>query len=255
MKISVILPNYNGGKYLDRALDSFLAQTYADKELVLIDGKSSDNSHSIINHYVSTHSSIKWIKEEDSGISNAFNIGMKYVTGDIIGYMGGDDILYEGLFDSIFYHNKLVDFDAIYFDSYTYKIKEKNCQLRKCPNLAFTKENLLSFGTLVGWQNIYFKKEIYQKYSLDENNRTCMDYELYLRISNEHYLYLYVDRVASINIFDNNISSDQDNKQFLEACKVAESYSLGYNGNMFFSQKKKKENIFLSKIKKIVNRM
>lgn len=250
MKISVILPNYNGEKYLERAINSFLDQKYEHKELVIVDGISTDGSHSIIERYVTKHSSIKWIKEKDRGISHASNIGFRHSTGDILSTMGGDDMLYEGVFQCIAYHSKLIDFDAIYFDSYTYRIKEKTCILRKCPDVAFTKESLLSLGTLVGGQNIFFKRKVYDKYPLDEDNKTSMDYEHHLRISGENYLYLYVERVATINVFDNNISSDNDNTQFLEACKVAEMYSSGYSGDMAFSQKKKKK--FGLKLKNVI---
>ena len=51
MIISVILAVLNGEKYLDRSIKSFLEQDYQDKELIIIDGKSTDNSHSIIENY------------------------------------------------------------------------------------------------------------------------------------------------------------------------------------------------------------
>ena len=63
-----------------------------------------------------------------------------------------------------------------------------------------------------------------------------MDYEFYLRISRENYLYLYMNTIATINIFDNNISTDTDGKQFAEACQVACKYSEGYSGKIYFSR-------------------
>lgn len=234
MKISVIMPNYNGSKYLEKSIDSFISQNYTNKELIIIDGKSTDKSHDIISQYTQKYPYIKWIKEKDKGISNAFNIAFKYASGNIIGYMGSDDILYKNLFDTIIYHNGICDFDAIYFNSYVYWIEESKCILRKCPDVPFTKEGLLSSGTIAGWQTIYFKREIYEKFKIDEDNKTCMDYELYLRISNENYLYLYVDSIACFIIMDGNISSDKDGSQFVECCQVTEKYKDGYQGSICF---------------------
>lgn len=254
LKISVILPNFNGSKYLEKAIQSFLDQDYNNKELIIVDGKSTDNSHQIIENLSNSNSNIVWIKEQDKGISSAFNIGYKYATGDVIGYLGSDDMLYKGLFEEINYTNSWSLFDAVYFNSYTFHINEKRCLLRKCPDIEFNLHNLLSYGTIVGWQNIYLKKEIYNKHKIDENNRTCMDYEFYLRLcSLENLLYIKSDNIASINIFDGNISSDVNGKQMQEAAEVAKKYaaSVSYKGHLFGSPKPLKKQSFFSSIKKI----
>ncbi|WP_159473063.1 glycosyltransferase [Chryseobacterium sp. 18068] len=257
LKISIILPNFNGDKYLEKAIQSFLDQDYNNKELIIIDGKSNDNSHQIIENFSNLHSNIIWIKEQDKGISSAFNIGYKYATGNIIGYLGSDDILYKGLFKEINYINSWSSFDAVYFNSYTFYINEKKCILRKCPDIEFNLNNLLSYGTIVGWQNIYFKKEIYSRHKIDENNQTCMDYEFYLRLcSSENLLYIKSENVATINIFDGNISSDASGKQIKEAAEVAEKYAkhTAYEGHLFGSLKTQNKQGFISSIKKILKK-
>ncbi|WP_102980360.1 glycosyltransferase [Chryseobacterium scophthalmum] len=257
LKISLILPNFNGGKYLEQAIQSFLDQDYYNKELIIVDGKSTDNSHSIIEKFSTVNSNIIWIKDLDNGISSAFNIGYIYSTGDIIGYLGSDDIIYKNLFNNLNYINSWSSFDAAYFNSYTFYINEKKCILRKCPEIEFNIENLLSYGTIVGWQNIYFKKEIYDKYKIDENNKTCMDYEFYLRLcSSENLLYIKSDNIATINIFDGNISSDVNGKQIQEAAGVAKKYaeSTFYQGNLFGSPPPHKKQSIISSIKKILKR-
>ncbi len=223
--ISIILLNFNGDKYLRQSIEQFIRQDYEFKELIIVDGKSTDNSHNIIREYASFNPSIKWVDEKDKGISHGFNLGIKYCTGSIIGYLGADDLLYQGILQTIAYHSCLINFDAIYFDSYTYLMSENKCIYRKTPEHEFTLKNHIKYGTIVGWQNIFFKKKIYDKYLYDENNKTCMDYEFYLKISKENYLYLYVNKVASINIFDGNISSDINGNQYREATKVAEKYT------------------------------
>lgn len=232
----MIMPNYNGGKYIRNAITHFLNQNYVNKELIIVDNKSTDESHEIISEFEANGNNIVWLKEDDKGISDAFNKGIDYATGSIIGYLGSDDLLYKNILEEIAYNSEWCDFDAIYFDSYTYFTQERKCILRTCPNLEFNRNNLLSYGTIVGWQDIFFKRSVYDHYRYDVNNKYCMDYEFYLRISKENYLCLYVNKVATVNIFDNNISSDLDGKQFLEACEVASKYSEGYEGKIYFSK-------------------
>ena len=238
IKISIILPNFNGEKYLKKALQSFVDQNYINKELIIVDGKSTDNSHEIINDFIEKNKNIKWIKEKDTGISNAFNIGLKFTSGDVIGFLGSDDLIYRNLFDNINYINSWSNFDSAYFNSYVFHINEKKCFLRHCPNLEINVYNLLTTGTIVAWQNMFFKKWIYEKYPLDENNRTCMDYELYLNICmNEKLLFIKSDSIGTINIFDNNISQDKDGSQKKEVISVANKYAklINFKGNLVWS--------------------
>lgn len=224
-KISIILPNYNGEKYLEIAINSFLEQSYSNKELVIVDGKSTDGSHDIIRRYVEQHSNILWVEEIDSGISDASNIGISKCSGDIIGHLGNDDILYKNIFNEIAYHAKLIDFDSIYFDSYVYKIKEKQCYLRKRRTFRVNRINLVKKGNFVSGQNIFFKRHIFNKYKYNTDNKYSMDYELFLDISEENYLHLYVPKIATINIFDGNITGSLSRQQALRSAHVALKHS------------------------------
>ena len=238
--ISIIMPNYNGEKYIEKAIDSFILQKYDNKELIIVDNKSTDNSHAIINKYLK-YDNIKWIRDTDNGISNAYNIGLNYVQGDIIGYLGSDDLLTDGIFKKINNLFAWSNFDAVYFNSYTFYVNVKNCILRKVPEINFNHQSLFSYGTIVGLQNIFFKAELIKELKLDESNKMSMDYELYFRIcEKKNKLILYSDEIATINIFDDNISNSLSEPQRNEMILVAKKYALkyGYKGKLFFENKK-----------------
>jgi glycosyltransferase involved in cell wall biosynthesis len=236
LKISVIMPVFNGEKYLAKAIGSFQEQKYPFKELIIVDGKSTDSSHRIIQQYVDKDENIKWIKYADKGAADAANKGLTSATGDIIGYLGCDDIIFDQLFSTISLYYKDINFDAIYFNSYTYLINEKRCLYRQCPDLEINRKNLLKYGTIVGLQNIYFKKEITDKYKFNPENKWSFDYEYYLQITEEKLLFLHVDTVGTINIFDNNISTDPEKKQYFEAVEAAKKYSQPKD-ELFFKHK------------------
>ena len=214
LKISMIMPIFNGKKYLVRSIDSFLNQQYENKELIIVDGKSSDGTHQIIKQYADKYPSIKWINYSDKGLADATNIGVQNASGDIIGYMGCDDLLFENIFRTINQWKQYLNFDAIYFDSYSYYINSKRCAQQK-PKHEMTRQNLLKYGTIVGLQNIFFDRRIFDKYEYNISYNMAFDYEFYLAITADSLLFLYVDTIATINFFDNNISSDP--RQFHES--------------------------------------
>ncbi len=94
-KISIITSTYNSGKTLKDTIESVLHQSYTNIEYIIVDGNSSDNTVEIIKSsvvkFTEKNISFKWISEPDSGIYNAWNKGLKFVTGDWIVFIGSDD--------------------------------------------------------------------------------------------------------------------------------------------------------------------
>ena len=94
LKISVIIPSYNQGKFLEETILSVLGQEYPLLELLIIDGGSKDNSVSIIKKYEDKITG--WLSEKDNGQSDAINKGFKMCTGDIVSWLGSDDLYTPG---------------------------------------------------------------------------------------------------------------------------------------------------------------
>lgn len=92
-KISVIVPVYNAEKYLRRCVDSILAQTFTDFELLLIDDGSKDNSLEICNEYAANDTRVKVFHKENGGASSARNVGLEFAQGDFIMFCDSDDEL------------------------------------------------------------------------------------------------------------------------------------------------------------------
>ncbi len=103
--ISVIIPVYNVEKYLHKCVDSVLAQTYTNLEIILVDDGSTDASGQICDEYVAKESRIKVIHKPNGGVSSARNAGLEIAQGQYIGFVDGDDYIelsmYQILLDSI----------------------------------------------------------------------------------------------------------------------------------------------------------
>ena len=91
-KVSIITPSFNQGQYLEETIRSVLLQDYPNLEYLILDGGSSDNSIEIIQKYEQWLSF--WVSEPDGGQADAINTGMQKSTGEYIGWLNSDDLLY-----------------------------------------------------------------------------------------------------------------------------------------------------------------
>ncbi len=93
-KVSIGMPVYNGEKYIREALDSVLAQTYTDLELVISDNTSTDGTEAICREYMSKDTRIKYIKQPiNIGACNNFNYLLKHARGNYFTWLAHDDYL------------------------------------------------------------------------------------------------------------------------------------------------------------------
>jgi len=92
MMISVIIPTYNRASMIERTIDSVLAQTYPDIQLIIIDDGSTDNTQAVIQKYLNqTDLNIEYYYKNNGGCSTARNEGLKYAKGDYIAFLDSDD--------------------------------------------------------------------------------------------------------------------------------------------------------------------
>ncbi|MFD1696823.1 glycosyltransferase family 29 protein [Roseibium aestuarii] len=94
-KVSLILPCYNVGEWLTQALDSALAQTLDDIEIIPVDDGSKDNTRQIIQDYADRYAHIRPIYKENGGYGTAVNAGLKVARGDYISILEPDDFIME----------------------------------------------------------------------------------------------------------------------------------------------------------------
>ena len=90
---SVIIPIYNGERFVRQGIDRVLAQSYSDYELILVDDGSTDGSGTICDQYSGKYPQIKTIHKENGGISSARNAGIRAAEGEYIVFCDADDFL------------------------------------------------------------------------------------------------------------------------------------------------------------------
>ena len=100
-RISVIVPVYNVAADLPRCLDSILAQTYPDMEIVAVDDGSPDDSGEILDCYAAKHPNIRVVHKENGGVTSARLRGIQEATGEWIGFVDGDDEIEQDMYERL----------------------------------------------------------------------------------------------------------------------------------------------------------
>lgn len=128
--ISVLIPTYNVEKHIRRCIESILAQTYQNWELILVDDGSPDSSGSICDEYAKNDNRIKVIHKCNGGSASARNAGLSVATGDYITFVDGDDWIESDGIDKMMQCAETKNADIVMAD-FTIEQSDGSCSIRK----------------------------------------------------------------------------------------------------------------------------
>lgn len=114
--VSVIVPIYNGEKFIHQCVDSILSQTFDDWELILVDDGSTDNCAEICDEYAAEDERIIVIHGTNKGVSIARNIGLAAASGEYVAFCDGDDYFKENLLARTYAIAKEQNADVVSFN-------------------------------------------------------------------------------------------------------------------------------------------
>lgn len=110
-KISVIVPTYNNAPWLPRCLDSILAQSYQNLEIIVVDDGSVDDTAAVLQEYTGKDSRIYPIRKTNGGVTSARLRGVAEATGDWIGFVDGDDTIEPQMYERLMENARNFDAD------------------------------------------------------------------------------------------------------------------------------------------------
>jgi glycosyltransferase involved in cell wall biosynthesis len=210
MKISILTPSFNSGKYLERAIQSVLQQDYDNWEHIVVDGGSTDNTIEILKRY--PH--IKWVSEPDKGQSDAMNKAFAMSSGEIIMYLNADDEIEKNVFGLIIKtFREQTDCDMIIgslrfvWQNESGIIRTPSDSLMKILRYKWYGETYFP-GNPVSY---YYKRHIQEKiggYSLE--NHYTMDYEFLLNAYVISKIYKINQVLGTFYCYGDNKSSNLD---------------------------------------------
>ena len=209
MKVSVIVPVYNVEPYLDKCLNTLVNQTLKKIEIIIVNDGSKDNSEKIIEKYLKKYpEKIKYIKKANGGLSSARNEGLKYASGEYIGFVDSDDYVSLNTFNLMYKKAKEKNFDLVVCNlNYVYESKTKMISAgldKDLENEDEVKKNIVFLYPAV-WNKLY-KKEILDSLKFKEGiwyEDVEFNFRVYPRVKSIGYvdkpLIQYVQRESSIS--------------------------------------------------------
>lgn len=237
-RISIVIPSYNQGQFIEETIRSVLLQGYPNVELVIIDGGSNDGTVRMLEKYDPLID--YWVSEPDRGQSHALNKGFVKTTGSIMAWICADDIYLPGAFlGTAKFFNNDSDVEFIYGDGL---LLDKDSNLIRYVNSGpvldrnnFHNYNYV-FSTTAFWQRTLWEKS---GGYIDDSNNWTMDWELFIRMNKKAKLHYRPGRVACLRHHTETKTSTGINRDFSqrnhEIVKISRKYGgwFCYNSIMY----------------------
>ncbi len=180
-KISIVVPSYNQGKYLEDTLLSIIKQDYPNLQLIVIDGGSTDQSLAVIQKY--EHQINYWVSEKDKGQSHAINKGLLKADGELVSFLNSDDLLTpNALFEVAKLYSK--DKKQIITAAWLEGTDLNNTITREVLS-PLTIENFILKVGLFGQPGTFWTNN--KQLCFDEDYHFCLDFEFFYRLLRHGY--------------------------------------------------------------------
>lgn len=237
--ISVIVPVYKVEEYLPACIDSILAQTYQNLEIILIDDGSPDNCPAICDEYAKKDSRICVIHKENGGVASARNFGLQHITGEYITFVDSDDTITNEWIESLY--NAIGSFDFV-IAGVTYlnnNVKSTNIPADK-QLYSLVKNSLLGYT----WNKLYrtcaIQKKLFES-GLREDllfNLSLVSEGVTYTISDAHgYFYTQHENslLHSIYVVDNNAVFQFDKNLSIALANIHEPVKMDIYNTVILS--------------------
>ncbi|PWS26429.1 glycosyl transferase [Pedobacter yonginense] len=214
MKISLVTVVYNGEAFLKNCIESVIAQSYTDVEYIVIDGSSVDSTLDIIEAYrPHIH---KFVSEQDRGLYDAINKGIKMASGDIVGILNADDMFAsDAVLKQVaeaFIQNPHID--AVYGDlNYVHPHTLNILRTWKSRQTSWID---IGKGWMPAHPTLYLKRTLFEKlgpYALDLG--TTADYDLIVRYFYKHKIVAQYLPKLMVNMRTGGLSNKSFNSRYL----------------------------------------
>ncbi|MGB5949716.1 MAG: glycosyltransferase family 2 protein [Parvibaculum sp.] len=221
MKISLVIPNYNSGNIIERAISSVVSQNYPDLELILVDGGSTDESIRICREHADLFS--VFVSEPDAGIADALNKGFARASGDLFGWLAADDELAPG---ALHHWNELFqrhpEVDAI--TGGCLRVFEDGSTLITTPRADVMQR--ITFNNGIEQPSTLWRAGLHRRIgALDTSYKLAFDWDLWCRFRKAGARVMPIDRVMSHYHFSaTNLTSSSGEKLMREMFRVVRTH-------------------------------
>lgn len=234
MKISVITPSFNQGRFIEEAIQSVIDQNYADFEHIIIDACSTDETIKVLKRF--PH--LIWISEPDEGQSDALNKGFKLAAGDALCWLNADDFYLPETFKKVANTLSNPGIDLVYANNLFCNAIGKITG--RCKSHIPVRW-LSVFHIFISSETIFFRKKIIDNNILiDKKFEIAMDKEFMANLLFKGYKAKYInDEFAVFRNHDSNKSLDNEKTRKIRSSEGIEIFN---RYNRLFKFKLNREN-------------
>ncbi len=178
--VSIVTPVFNNAQFMERCIESVLAQDYPNVEHIIQDGASTDGTVDILRCYTGQ---VDWVSEPDMGQSDGLNRALQRCRGDIIGVLNADDeYLLHTVSWAVKNFTKFPDVAVVFGDQYD--VDENGKVLQKTYGRQYEFEKILCVEQVIPAQAAFIKSIYFEQVGsfADVTLKTCPDYEMWVRI-------------------------------------------------------------------------
>jgi len=180
-KVSVYIPAYNCSKFIEEAIESVLAQTYTDFEVVVCNDGSTDSTGELLTSLYGEHKQVHILHEENRGISAATNTAINACRGEYIIQLDSDDILLPQCIEMLVEVLDTTDYGFVYGDSYLIGAENKN--LGPAYSWSMYSRFRLLNGMFIHHPRMFRRRDFSRTTGFNETLSNAVDYEFYLSLS------------------------------------------------------------------------
>jgi glycosyltransferase involved in cell wall biosynthesis len=226
IKFSIVVPVYNGEKFLKKTIESIKSQTFKNYEVIIVDGNSIDNTMAIVNQNKDIF--FKIISETDNGMYDAINKGFKYATGTHYCYLNSDDLYKENTLMEVALKFKKTNSDLVFGDI---EYIDENDSVIYSLKGTYLSKRAISYIRRVPFaqQSSFWSVKAYESVGgFDDTLNYVSDSKFLLQLLlSESIKYSYINKIlASFRFHPDSFSIGSNSKMKLEGIRMRNQLSM-----------------------------
>jgi len=219
---SVVIPSYNQGNFIGSAINSFFIQKYDQKELIIVDNMSTDNSVSILKKNIKK---ARIVREKDKGQTNAINKGLNLSKGDILAYLNSDDVYDNDTFKAVYDYFVNNPNTKIVYGIGNF-INEHGGLIGYYKSKSPTLNNLFS-ECVISQPTVFMKREVYEKIGeFDESLNYAMDYDYWIRVA-KIYKFGFINKLLASTRIHSQTKTFKEQKNVFNEVLISQKKNYG----------------------------